>query len=285
MLIFFFETNYMNDNLSKWWSTWAPFWDLIENRHFSTEVTDFIINDLKSPVLVIGAGQGLIVRHLTEKGFTVTGLDINEQMIGIAKKKYGLDIITGDARDLPFENKSFNTVIISSGVVDYGADEDTIKIMVKEAKRVLSDGGNLYAAFYQLTPKIEKIYREIGVIDREGVYRMKRIFEIDRISRVNPFHCLIPIKRWTKKSVIKIIIYWTKLGLNFPVELKNERNKFKNIVNLGKPLGITKEALLDSVPECIPYRTKEEIESLINRLEFKFEQIEKFDDCVVVQIL
>ena len=275
----------MKDNLSKWWSTWAPFWDLIENRHFSTEVTDFIIDDLKSPVLVIGAGQGLIVRHLKEKGFTVTGLDINEQMIDIAKKKYGLEIVKGDARSLPFEANSFDTVIISSGVVDYGADEETIKLMINEAKRVLKGGRNLYAAFYQLTPKIENIYRQIGVIDSDNVYRMQRIFEIDRISSINPLHCLIPIKKWTKKSVFEIIIYWTKLGLNFPQELKSERNKFKHIVKLGKPLGITKNDLLESIPDRIPYRTKEEIESLINRLDFKFERIRKFDDCVVVQII
>jgi ubiquinone/menaquinone biosynthesis C-methylase UbiE len=275
----------MDEIISNWWSTWAPFWDMIENRHFSTQVTDFILEDIRSPVLVIGAGQGLIVRHLKEKGFDVTGLDINDDMISIAKNKYGLDIIKGDANSLPFGDRSFKTAIISSGVVDYGADEQSIRKIIKEAKRVIDNEKNLFVAFYQIVPNLEKIYREIGVIGHDSIYRMRRIFEIDRIARYNPLHCVIPIMKWTKKNIFRVIVYWTKLGLNFPKELNEERGKFKNIVKLGKPLGITEKALLDSVPETVPYRTKEDIECLMRKLEFKYEKIQKFDDCVVVQVV
>ena len=275
----------MNEDIKNWWSTWAPFWDLIENRHFSTDVTDFIINDIESPILVVGAGQGIIVRYLKEKGYDVTGLDINDEMISIAKKKYDLDIVKGDAASLPFPDRSFKTVIISSGVVDYGADEKTIQIIIKEAKRVLNDEKNLFVAFYQIMPKLEYIYRYIGIIDADNFYRMKRIFEIDRISKFNPLHCIVPIWKWTRKNVFKLIVFWTKLGINFPVELKDERKKFKKIVNLGKPLGITEKDLLDSVPESIPYRTKEDIENLLKKLDFEYEKIQKFDDCVVVQVV
>jgi ubiquinone/menaquinone biosynthesis C-methylase UbiE len=275
----------MDQKINHWWSTWAPFWDMIENRHFSTNVTDFIINDIESPILVIGAGQGIIVRYLKEKGFSVTGLDINEDMIRIAREKYNLEIVKGDATSLPFADSSFKSVIISSGVVDYGADEKTIKIIINEAKRVLSNDTNLFVAFYQITPRIEEIYKEIGVIDSNKIYRMKRIFEIDRISKFNPFHCVVPIMKWTHNTFFHIVVYWTKLGLNFPKELKDERKKFENIVKLGKPMGITKEMLLDSVPETIPYRTKEDIEQLIKKLDFNFKKIEKFEDCVVVQVV
>ncbi len=71
----------------KWWCTWAPVWDHIEDRHFGTKTTESLMVNIKSDVLVIGAGQGLIVRHLINKGIKATGLDINPKMVKAAKEK------------------------------------------------------------------------------------------------------------------------------------------------------------------------------------------------------
>lgn len=276
----------MNDIKDKMlWSSWAPVWHLIEDQHFSTMITDQIINEIKPPVLIVGAGQGLIVRHLQDKSISAIGLDLNDTMIKYAKEKYDLDLIKGDAADLPFDDGEFNTTIISSGVVDYGADIDMIKLMIKEAKRVTKHDYPVFIAFYQLLPRVEKIYRKIGVIDQNGVYRLKRIFKIGDMSDKNPLRCVFPIAKWTNHGLLRTILYWTYLGLTLPQQFKNERAKFDALAKEAyKSYGIQREELIENVPEEIPYLTIDEIKKLFIDFNIEIKNLTRYDDCVVVKV-
>ncbi|TFH42900.1 MAG: class I SAM-dependent methyltransferase [Chrysiogenales bacterium] len=266
----------------QWWSTWAPLWDHIEDRHFSTRVTESLIDQITSDVLVIGAGQGIIVRHLAGRGFKAVGLDINLRMVRIAKEKYGIDIVQGDAGDLPFENDSFNTVIISSGVVDYGADEDAIARFIGEARRVCCPGGTVFIAFYKIIGRIEKIYRKIGIIDSDDVYHMKRIFEINEIAEKFPPLCAVPNKKWTGKSMARVNFEWAMVGLTQPKEFRIERKWINRLFRDGEMIGLSKKDLVDSVPDSLPYRTRLQIEELLARIYVEYREIRDFDDCTVV---
>ncbi len=269
----------------QWWSTWAPLWNHIEDRHFSTRVTEALIDRMASDVLVIGAGQGIIVRYLEDKGFRALGLDINPHMVRIAKEKYGLDIVEGDAGDLPFESESFATVIISSGVVDYGADESAIAGFIGEARRVCRPGGTVFIAFYKITPRIETIYRKIGVIDSgdaHDVYHMSRIFEINEIAEKFPPLCVIPIRKWTGKSMARVSFEWALVGLTRPREFMTERKWINRLFSDGEKIGLSRRDLIDSVPESLPYRTRPKIEELLARLNIAYTDIMDFGDCSVV---
>jgi ubiquinone/menaquinone biosynthesis C-methylase UbiE len=268
----------------KWWSTWAPVWDLIEDRHFGTRVTESLMDRIQPDVLIVGAGQGLIVRHLSDKGLHAVGLDINPDMVKIAKEKYNLDIVEGDAGNLPFDKSRFNTVIISSGVVDYGADESAIKTFINESLRVCRDGGTILTAFYRIIPAIEKIYRKIGVIDSNNAYHMSRIFEINELAEKNPLLCMKPIQKWTGKSRMRVSIEWAIVGLTQPKEFMGERKWINNIFDKGAELGLTRKTLLGSVPDKLPYRTKTQIEELFLRIDCPCREILEFDDCSVVVI-
>ncbi len=268
----------------RWWSTWAPIWDHIEDRHFGTRVTETLLDHIKSDVLIVGAGQGLIVRYLNEKGIRAVGLDINPDMVKIAKEKYGLDIIEGDAGNLPFDQGRYGTVIISSGVVDYGADESAITNFINEAKRVCRTGGKIFTAFYRILPPIEKIYRKIGVIDANHTYHMTRIFEINEIAKKNPLRCMPRIREWTGKSRMRVSLEWAIVGLTQPKEFMGERKWINNIFKSGAALGLSRKTLLDSVPDKLPYRTKAQIEELLRRINCPYRDIREFDDCTVVVI-
>jgi len=276
-----------NENIDNWWMTWAPFWDLMENRHMSTHLTDKIINLIKDPILVIGAGQGVIVKHLKDKGFIVDGLDLEDEMIKYAKKRHNLNLIKGDARDLPFNDNLYNTVIISSGVVDYITDKDEalIKEIIIEALRVTSLHGNLFLAFHQQTPAIEKIYKTIGVINKDNILNFKRIMDIDKYAKKSPLKCVPLIMDWTKKSKFWVIVNWSKIGLTLPKELKYERNHISNIFDIAeKEMGIKPEILYDCMPENVPYRSISDIKELFNRLNIFYNSIERYDDCVLTRI-
>lgn len=266
----------------KWWSTWAPVWDHIEDRHFGTKTTEFLMDHIKSDVLIIGAGQGLIVRYLMTKGIKATGLDINPNMVKIAKEKYNLDIVEGDAGKLPFRDESYNTVIVSSGVVDYGADEAVIATFINEAKRVCHRGGTILVAFYKISARIEKIYKKIGIIDEDSNYRMKRIFEINEIAEKFPPLCAIPIQKWTGKSMARVNFEWLMVGLTQPKEFRTERKWINALFKTAKEKGLDKKVMLDSVPDSIPYRTTAQVKELMNRIRIGYREIQEVDDSSVV---
>jgi len=48
---------------------------------------DRFYKDISQPVLVVGAGQGLVVGHLRDKGIDVRGVDLDDRMIALAKKR------------------------------------------------------------------------------------------------------------------------------------------------------------------------------------------------------
>ena len=270
-------------SVKDWWITWAPYWEYLEDRHFSTSITEKLLSEISSPVLVVGAGQGLIVNYLKNKGYKVDGLDLEDEMIRLAKKRHSINLIKGDARNLPFENKSYKTVILSSGVVDYGTDKKSIKKIIEEALRVVSPQGNLLIAFYQIDKKIEKIYKKIGVIDKEKNYYNKRIFDIDRISKKNPLKCVLPIMQWTNHGFFRTMVYWTKLGITLPKELKEERKKVEVVFDLAKENNVTYEMLYESIPDKLPYRELSDVENLMDELGFSYNEIERFNDCIVVK--
>ncbi len=97
----------------------------------------------KSKLLDIGCGGGFLSNSLIKKGVQVTGLDISEDAIHIAKhydttKK--VHYLKGDAYDLPFLENSFDFVC----AMDFLEHVDNPEKVIKEASRVLKPGGSFF---------------------------------------------------------------------------------------------------------------------------------------------
>ncbi len=181
-------------------------------------------------------------------------------MVKVPRKKYNLNIVEGDAGKLPFRDDSYSTIIISSGVVDYGADEAAITISINEAKRVCRRGGKVLVAFYKIKERIEKIYKKIGVIDSDSNYRMQRIFEINEIAEKFPPLCAIPIQKWTGKSMARVNFEWLIVGLMQPKEFRTERKWINALLKPQKKRGSIKKpcstASLTRSPTALWRRSK-----------------------------
>lgn len=268
-------------NDADWWNAWAPYWEHIENRHASIEATEKFIQKVKSPVLVIGAGHGLIVQHLKEHGFKVDGVDMDPAMIAMANKRRGLEIIQADAGQLPFGDSTYKTVIISTGVVDYVSDISSIRTIINEALRVTAPHSYLFVTFYMLPSLIEKIYRKIGVVEDDR-YHMNRIFELYEKRKESPFSCIPDIMKWTGRSYVSTLFYWTKLGLTLPKELKEEDSKVRLIEKLAIDDGKDTKEILRCAPPDIPYRNAENIRELFQNIGFHYERIIQMSDCTIV---
>ncbi|BBJ28476.1 ubiquinone/menaquinone biosynthesis methyltransferase [Athalassotoga saccharophila] len=99
-----------------------------------------------SKILDIATGTGdlaLAIYDTAEKSnkkIELYAMDINKEMIEIAKKKFGnrkISVIHGDALKMPYSDNFFDAISVGFGARNF----DDLKIFSDELMRVLKDGG------------------------------------------------------------------------------------------------------------------------------------------------
>ena len=71
------------------------------------QVARRLIGEGSGALLDLGCGTGQYAAALAELGWTVTGVDVSEDMLRRAREK-GVNAVRADATDLPFEDASFD---------------------------------------------------------------------------------------------------------------------------------------------------------------------------------
>lgn len=94
-------------------------------------------------VLEIGCGTGLLLKEVDALASSARGIDISTGMLETARAR-GLDVMEGDATDLPYDDASFD-VVYSFKVLAHVRDIDRA---LREAARVTRRGGILVLEFY-----------------------------------------------------------------------------------------------------------------------------------------
>lgn len=111
----------------------------IEHLHRYALASEFVKGKI---VLDVASGEGYGSNFLALKAKTVYGVDLSEETVEYARKKYGrknLIFSQGDATNLPFEDGLFD-VVVSFETIEH---HDKHLEMVKEIKRVLKKEGVL----------------------------------------------------------------------------------------------------------------------------------------------
>ena len=91
-------------------------------------------------VLDVACGPGYLSATAKELGAIPIGIDFSEKMIAIAKEMFpDTPFRQGDAQELPFEDRSFDRVLINFGLLHLSRPEKACA----EACRVLKSGGRL----------------------------------------------------------------------------------------------------------------------------------------------
>ncbi|MFQ5648753.1 MAG: class I SAM-dependent methyltransferase [bacterium] len=115
-------------------------------------------------VLEVGCGLGIDLIRFAQNGAEVTGVDLAEQSIDLAKKYFAHHGVRGrlqlgNGERLQFENNSFD-MAYAHGVLQYTADAQR---MVDELHRVVKTGGEVIMMVYNRRSWLNLLSQTLGV--------------------------------------------------------------------------------------------------------------------------
>jgi len=119
-----------------------------EKLHYLLELVDFDGYRGRT-VLEVGCGAGVDLARFARGGAIVTGIDLTESAIDLARRNFAQQGLAGcfevaDAERLPFADNAFD-LIYAHGVVQYTANPQRL---VDECRRVLKPGGEAIFQVY-----------------------------------------------------------------------------------------------------------------------------------------
>lgn len=137
-------------------------------HEYGEAVIELITAEKGSRVIDLGCGNGALSRVLKDRGFDVLGIDASEEMIGLAKEKYGdIEFRTGDALSFSIEQKAD---VIFSNAVFHWIDADKQETMLRNIAGQIKPGGQLVCEFgghgcaEAVHSTLEKLFGERGII-------------------------------------------------------------------------------------------------------------------------
>jgi SAM-dependent methyltransferase len=140
---------------------------------------------LGARVADLGCGSGVFTELLRRQGYQSVGLDISPKLVALGRRKYpGLELVEGDAENLPFESASLDGVLLS-GLVHHFPDPRRLAI---EVKRVLKNGGRFVAFdpnrmnpfMWLYRDRTSPFYSSVGVTENERPVLAWRVAEVFR---------------------------------------------------------------------------------------------------------
>jgi SAM-dependent methyltransferase len=263
-------------NEADFWDALAPHHFAIENNYFDLTSLRHILRELQEPVLVVGAGQGLIVAEIQKRGLQCDGVDFSPEMIRYAKIRRGLSLIQADAKAMPSKSSSYQTIIYATGVIDFTSDEADIKRILDEARRIARPAGKILVAFYRLSPALEHFLVRLGLLHND-VLLQRETLQIHQLKSLQ-------LLRWVAQRAgvggLRAALLLIRMSAFSTIKEKRIAFRMKKIFSKMNDV----RSLIDGSPEKQPYRNEVEIGNLFKRLGISMKSLTTLNSCVIVQL-
>ena len=113
-------------------------------------------------VLDVGCGLGDVVLGAARLGADATGLEISDELLAPAREadtRHEASWVVGVAQDLPFDDATFDLVLFMKSLHHVAAEH--MAPALAEARRVVRDGGHVYASEPLLAGSFHELVRLI----------------------------------------------------------------------------------------------------------------------------
>ena len=261
---------------SDFWDALAPHHAALENNYLDVRSVRYILREIVQPVLVVGAGQGLIVEELRRNGLQCEGVDLSSEMVRYARNLRAIDLIEADARALPFAARTYETVLYATGVVDFIGDEELIRVILKEGNRVATASGRIFVAFYRMSPRLEGLLARIGLL-KNHILSFQQLLGM---YQMNPAQTLGWVAKRAGVSHLRAAAMLLQAGASSTMQ------ETKAGLIMRKIFGnrACADALLKAAPETQPYRNEHEIRNLFARLAIPMKELRTLKSCHIARL-
>ena len=126
------------------YTEFAKYYDkFYKNKNYVKE-TEFLMNFLKQDesIIDIGCGTGIHASLLEQKGYKVDGLDLNKEMLDIAKTRVHSHLYLQNILDLNI-NKKYDVIISMFAVLNHLKNIQELETSFRNFKNILTDDGKI----------------------------------------------------------------------------------------------------------------------------------------------
>jgi hypothetical protein len=197
-------------------------------------------------------------------------------MIRYARLRRGLALVHADARALPFGIGAYKTIIYATGVIDFMSDDEEIRAIMNEGRRVADPSGNIFVAFYKFSAATEEFVMRLGLL-RKDALRFRELLEIYRLT---------PLQAMSWVAERSNVSYFAAAMLALRSWAFSSWQEKRNAFHMQKVFGKVNhaDALIRAAPQNQPYRNEVEIRSLFARLAIPIRHFGTTGSCHVVRI-
>ena len=188
-----------------WESDWANKGNYSEVRGLWDAIDEIKFRYLREKIskngfaLEVGCGTARLLYFLANFGWQTVGFDFSPSALELARSRFvskslEIDLISGNAFNLPFRNRSFD-LVSSTGLLEHFENPRSI---VREMIRVLKPGGVFYS---DIVPKKFSLLRSLDRFQINPLNNQKIIFErsFTRVEIIEMFEgleirdlCVVP---------------------------------------------------------------------------------------------
>lgn len=113
-------------------------------------------------VLDVACGTGVVARRAAEEGAQVVGLDVNANMLAVARRHPNVEWRQGRAESLPFDDGAFDVVLSQFGLMFF----DDRPAALREMRRVLRTNGRMIVAVWGALEETPGYARMAALLER-----------------------------------------------------------------------------------------------------------------------
>ncbi len=162
------------------WDQIEEHWDIFEQNGLNPRVISQVSTALNGPLAIVGCGRGLMLEHFVKsiEADEVWGFDTSANMVENAKQRGFANVVLVSPETPIPESLSFETIIISTGVLDVLHPTEIVALLTTLKKRLNAGGVLVVAAFAKQGEAFE--FAQILGADCDLGISNQRIFQLYR---------------------------------------------------------------------------------------------------------